>query len=1266
MLKSLRRRITAAIIALLMLFGSFPALAQSVGDVNITPAQLVTQSSPVNGMVRVYLSSLGNPSTLNVTTQGSYLLNGDTSKTIPGGTALTVQFQSSTGRITLSYGGATYQMGDYFILRRTGTEAGNSFKIKQARESGNPYPGDLSFRAVKQSSGSYKLYTIAHIYIEDYLYGVLPYEMGNSSHLESLKAQAVAARTYTVRMMESRSSGYYDVVDTTSDQVYRGTPSGNANCVAAVDQTRGIVLKYGSAYAVTYYSASNGGQTESLKNVKGSNAYPYLVVKDDPFDYANPSSLVKSKNIYVDLQGGNNSSAFLSKLQSKTVAALQQKGYNATASNTVLLQLKAVAPHTPKYASPSRLYTKMDFTLTARTGAAGVTAVVTVTFDIFSELESLFGMSIQSASNELWSARRNSSGSAFVLEARRYGHGYGMSQRGAMYMGKQGYTYDQILGFYYEGTTRVRQSFVNKVVNPESGTEDTVVGDPAEIPDADTDKCTGTVQLVSNLSTVAVRNEKSNSAAVLIVLNNGALVEILSVEENWCLVRAGEIVGYLPSSALKITGTPSGEKAEVTKIQGFSVVNCNDFVNLRSGPSMSAQRVTTAPTGSVLTVFSVSGQWARVQYGNVAAYVNMNYVSAVTEAYPQKETISPGNSAVVTTESGTGTVNLRATASTSGQVLKQVPVASQVTVLSDDGAWARIRFGDLEGYMMSQYLTYQPEDGDKPQEPVPPDEPPEEEIPDPPVEGKQYIAKATPLYERAQEESPVLATLAAGQEVEVLISDDGWTFIRANGQTGYVPAECLMSTKPGEETPETPDEPPKQEEVLVARVTTASGSLNLRAQPSLGSRVLTTIPRNAVVEVSAYGAQWCSLSYGDVSGYAMTKFLSFESTEPDQPSVPEDPAPDGSTSAATVVTPSGSLNLRESPVSGSRILRTIPRGASVEVHSYGASWCHVTYAGTTGYVMTAFLSFSAQPEETPNPPESGNTSAMGTAVVTTASGSLNLRNAAGYHGKVLLQIPQYASVEVLAKNGDWTKVRFSGTEGYVVTSFLTFGEKPPQEPSEPENTPEPENPDEETAAWVKTPSGSLNLREEPESYAKVLLQIPRGAELRVLNRGQTWCRVVYKDIGGYVMTSFLSFDGAPYSAAAEPAQQPPEQSSDEATEETKEKTEGETLLPIEETTVQPEQTEVPAEDETSPKEELSQELEVLSAYIPVTVMPKKGEECPVFSEMDEESSVLQTLRANEQVILWMQGPDWCLVQYDAQDETKLAYIRTHHLQMTGE
>ena len=389
----LRAVLALCAIAVMLAAGGAPyASAASVSDVQVASAPLSTRASAMNGMVRVYLSSLGNPSRLDLTVVGNYSIS-TTGEFIASGSSLTVGFSSSTGAITLTHNGVKTNMGTSFSLRRHSASGTNGIKISQARESNNPYPGDLTFKAVSSGSG-YTLYTIANIYIENYLYGVLPYEMGNSTNIEALKAQAVAARTYTVRMMQNRASGLYDVKDTTSDQVYRGTPSGNANCVAAVDATKGIVLMYGSSYITTYYSASNGGQTEIDRS---GGAYAYMKVKDDPFDYANPSSTVKKKTVYADLTSSMNASGLISLLKTKAVSKLSSMGYSATQSNTTLQTLKNVTAHTPKYASPSRLYTKMDFTFTAATqnsAGSSATATVTVTCDIFDELESLLSMGI--------------------------------------------------------------------------------------------------------------------------------------------------------------------------------------------------------------------------------------------------------------------------------------------------------------------------------------------------------------------------------------------------------------------------------------------------------------------------------------------------------------------------------------------------------------------------------------------------------------------------------------------------------------------------------------------------------------------------------------------------------------------------------------------------------------------------------------------------------------------------------------------------------
>ena len=163
-----------------------------------------------------------------------------------------------------------------------------------------------------------------------------------------------------------------------------------------------------------------------------------------------------------------------------------------------------------------------------------------------------------------------------------------------------------------------------------------------------------------------------------------------------------------------------------------------------------------------------------------------------------------------------------------------------------------------------------------------------------------------------------------------------------------------------------------------AVVTTASGSLNLRTEPSLSGGVVARIPQYATVNVQQRGDSWCYVVYNDTIGYVMTTYLTFsgDSTQT-QPDGGDTSGESGSgsgdssgnagnaggngTMTAYVQTESGSLNLREQPGSAYRVLRTIPRGSAVTVLSYGDPWCQVTYGGTEGYVMTSFLRFDTQP-----------------------------------------------------------------------------------------------------------------------------------------------------------------------------------------------------------------------------------------------------------------------------------------------------------------
>jgi hypothetical protein len=104
--------------------------------------------------------------------------------------------------------------------------------------------------------------------IEDYLCGVVPAEMPASWHLEALKAQAVAARSYAYAHIGPGSKWYktegYDVVPDTRDQMYKGQAAAMPSTNTAVWQTRSIILKNAGRVKPGFYRAWVGDSYENL------------------------------------------------------------------------------------------------------------------------------------------------------------------------------------------------------------------------------------------------------------------------------------------------------------------------------------------------------------------------------------------------------------------------------------------------------------------------------------------------------------------------------------------------------------------------------------------------------------------------------------------------------------------------------------------------------------------------------------------------------------------------------------------------------------------------------------------------------------------------------------------------------------------------------------------------------------------------------------------------------------------------------------------
>ncbi len=455
--------------------------------------------------VRVLLRRLALTDRADLILDGNYTaqVDGEVRMAFPQGAEVAVVIRSGT--LYLFYEDMSMRLGREVLFIRN--ESGNDRSGLRFDEDGGLYPGDLRL-AIKEGA----LYPVCTMSVEDYLLGVVPYEMSEYFPLEALKAQAVCARTYALNRLSS--SRDYDVVDTTNDQVFKGVNYHYENAVRAVQETAGVVGTYKGRLAICYYSASNGGQTELVEHVwSGKGDWGYYQITDDPYDVENPESIVRTVRIPKD---GGVKEGFRAILYSYALPEMLRQGFVPGAENFRVDGVSAMSLGKPAFAAPNRQYTELTMTLSwsgrkriepeiastpapqedeeefyffatplptasptptaapefspapaptaSLSGFIPAKGELTLTVDIFPEVIDVLGLSVYGADNELITLTETAT--HFVLESRRYGHGVGMSQRGAQWMaGKYGKTYEEIMAFYYPGL-ELEEAAAGRIVLP--------------------------------------------------------------------------------------------------------------------------------------------------------------------------------------------------------------------------------------------------------------------------------------------------------------------------------------------------------------------------------------------------------------------------------------------------------------------------------------------------------------------------------------------------------------------------------------------------------------------------------------------------------------------------------------------------------------------------------------------------------------------------------------------------------------------------------
>ena len=270
-----------------------------------------------------------------------------------------------------------------------------------------------------------------------------------------------------------------------------------------------------------------------------------------------------------------------------------------------------------------------------------------------------------------------------------------------------------------------------------------------------------------------------------------------------------------------------------------------------------------------------------------------------------------------------------------------------------------------------------------------------------------------------------------------------------------------------------------------------TAGLNLRAGESTAHRILLTIPRGASVSVVQQGREWSMVTYGTTKGFVFNSYLTPLSSGPPTTGVTPPPVAGPSTQVTVLGTrkTTANLNFRTNASTSGRILLTIPKNKQMEVLSESGQWSRVRYNGQVGFVHNGYLTpMVTSAPSAPSTPPVVTPPVVETVLGTrNTTGNLNLRAGASTNHRVLLTIPRAGQVEVLNESGQWSKVRYKGTTGFVHNGYLTA--LVPVSPPAPVVPPTPTPPVEEESPVAEKKPQVLLLEDLKNIYQEKVITI---------------------------------------------------------------------------------------------------------------------------------------------------------------------------------
>ena len=281
--------------------------------------------------------------------------------------------------------------------------------------------------------------------------------------------------------------------------------------------------------------------------------------------------------------------------------------------------------------------------------------------------------------------------------------------------------------------------------------------------------------------------------------------------------------------------------------------------------------------------------------------------------------------------------------------------------------------------------------------------------------------------------------------------------------------------------------------------TVTASALYIRSEAGTSSSKLTSVARGGKVIVTDTLSGWYKVWYQGYEGYMSADYLTFSET--------------GSGSFGTGTITGSDVRLRTGPGTSYSIVTTCGKGATMSVTGVSGAWYQVSYNGAAAYVSGQYLALSA------GSVSSASSSTAASAASSSSAGKsgtvkgtcVRLRSGPGTSYSVLYTLNTGAALTVTDTSGDWYKVSYNGTAGYMYGTYVSLS----GETSSSAGT-------SASSGTKMTVTAAVNVRSGPSTGYSVLTWYARGTEVTVTGYSGSWAKINYGSGSAYIYSSYLT------------------------------------------------------------------------------------------------------------------------------------------------